>query len=74
MCCEFFERLQKHSFKSVSLRNFKTITLLCKEEISIQEKQVDFKNSMGILLKYAFFLRSSFLPPKRKFRESKTGD
>ena len=31
------------------LPTFKTIALLCKEEISIQEKQVDLKNSMVIL-------------------------
>ena len=38
----------------------KTIALLCKEGISIQEKQVDFKNSMVILKSMLFFLRSSF--------------
>ena len=56
----------------------KTIVLLCKEEISIQEKQVDFKNSIMVILKtwfYSFGLHSSLsrvkegwlkMMPKRK--------
>ena len=67
------------------LIGIKTIALLCKEEISIQEKQVDFISSM-VILKACFFPSSRYsllsmveggwlkMPPKRKFRELKTVD
>ena len=54
----------------------KTIALLCKEEISIQEKQVDFISSFVQSLLFFVIDGRGWLkiPPKRKFRELKTAD
>ena len=85
MCCNFFERLQKHSTEIVFLGNPNKGSSCVGKILAYKKKQVDLISSM-LMLRACFFLsvlsllqsmvQEGWLKmlPERKFRKLKTAD